>query len=116
MTSDSRFGTPVLDEVRFYFSSMGIEGGSTTEEFVITAVPNPSCGGVSIVVPSIYAEDVELFVYDLAGKVVRVLSERNGSTFIWDGHDSSGHEAPTGTYIIRGIVEDRTATVRFVKL
>jgi len=116
MTTESRFGTPVLDEVRFYWSSMGIEGGSETEEFVITAVPNPSAGGVSIVVPSLYAEDVELFVYDLSGKVVRVLTERNGSSFIWNGCDSSGHEAPTGTYIIRGIVEDRSAAVRFVKL
>ena len=116
MTTESRFGTPVLDEVRFYYSSMGIEGGSGGEEFVITAVPNPSSGGVSIVVPSLYAEDVELFVYDVSGKVVRVLTERNGSTFIWDGNDSSGHEAPCGTYIIRGVVEDISATVRFVKL
>jgi hypothetical protein len=116
MTTESRFGTPVLDEVRFYWSSMGIEGGSTAEEFVITAVPNPSAGGVSIIVPSFYAEDVELCVYDLSGKAVRKLSQRNGNTFIWDGSDSSGHEAPTGTYIIHGIVEDRSATVRFVKL
>ncbi len=116
MTTESRFGTPLLDEVRFYWSSMGIEGGSGGEEFVITAVPNPSTGCVSIIVPSLYAENVELFVYDLSGKVVQVLAERNGSTFIWDGRDSSGHEAPTGTYIIRGIVEDRSATVRFVKL
>ena len=116
MTSESRFGTPVLDEVRFYWSSMGIEGRETGDEFVITAVPNPSCGGVSIAVPALYAEDVELFVYDLSGKVVRVLSQRNGSTFIWDGFDSSGHEAPTGTYIIRGVVENQSATVRFVKL
>ncbi|RKX63366.1 MAG: hypothetical protein DRP42_07710, partial [Tenericutes bacterium] len=116
MTTESRFGTPVLDEVRFYWSSMGIEVGSGGEEFVITAVPNPSAGGVSIIVPSLYAEDVELFVYDLSGKVVRILAERNGSTFIWDGRDSSGHEAPTGTYIIRGVVEGRSAAVRFVKL
>ncbi|MCD4702613.1 MAG: T9SS type A sorting domain-containing protein, partial [Candidatus Aegiribacteria sp.] len=86
------------------------------QEFVITAVPNPSCGGVSIEVPSLYAEEAELFVYDLSGKVVRVLSERDGSSFIWDGCDSSGGEAPTGTYIIRGVVQERSATVRFVKL
>jgi hypothetical protein len=116
MTTESRFGTPVLDEVRFYYSSMGIEGGEFGEEFVITAVPNPSAGGVSILVPSLYAENVELFVYDLSGKVIRVLSERNESTFIWGGRDSSGHEAPTGTYIIRGVVEDSSASVRFVKL
>ncbi|MEN8209731.1 MAG: FlgD immunoglobulin-like domain containing protein [Candidatus Fermentibacteria bacterium] len=71
---------------------------------------------VSIVVPSLYAEDVELLVYDLSGKIVRIVSERNGNTFIWDGRDSSGHEAPAGTYIIRGIIENRSATVRFVKL
>ncbi len=116
MTSDSRFGTPVLDEVRFYWSNLGIEGEEGAVEFTITAVPNPSHGGVSIVVPPLYAEDAELYVYDLSGKVVRVLSGRNGNTFIWDGRDSSGHEAPTGTYIIRGIVEDKAAAVRFVKL
>ena len=116
MTCSSRFGTPILDEVRFYWSNLGIEGGETTTEFVITAVPNPSGGGVSIEVPSIYSEDVELLVYDLSGKLVRELTERNGNTFVWDGHDSSGGEAPTGTYIIRGVVEERSASVRFVKL
>ncbi|MCK4806960.1 MAG: T9SS type A sorting domain-containing protein, partial [Candidatus Aegiribacteria sp.] len=87
-----------------------------TPEFVITAVPNPSGGGVSIEVPSVYAEGVELLVYDLSGKLVRKLSERNGSIFFWDGCDSSGDEAPSGAYIIRGVVEDRSASVRFVKL
>ncbi|MCD4774664.1 MAG: T9SS type A sorting domain-containing protein, partial [Candidatus Aegiribacteria sp.] len=116
MTGEGRFGTPILDEVRFYWSNLGIEGGETTTEFVITAVPNPSGGGVSIEVPSIYSEDVELLVYDLSGKLVRELTEINGNTFVWDGHDSSGGEAPTGTYIIRGVVEERSASVRFVKL
>ena len=65
--------------------------------------------------PSVYSEDVELLVYDLSGKLVRELTEREGNTFIWDGCDSSGHEAPSGSYIIRGVVEERSASVRFVK-
>ena len=116
MTSDSRFGTPVLDEVGFYWSNLGIEGGEGAEGFVITAVPNPSVGGVSIEVPSAYSEDVELLVYDISGKLVRKLTERDGNTFIWDGLDSSGAETPSGNYIIRGNAENRSASVRFVKL
>jgi hypothetical protein len=116
MTSDSRFGTPVLDEVRFYWSNLGIEGGSIGEEFVITAVPNPSGGGVSIEVPSMYSEEVELLVYDLSGKLVRRLTERDGNSFFWDCSDSSGDDVPSGTYIIRGVAFERSASVRFVKL
>ncbi len=116
MTAEDEFATPILDEVRFYWSNMGIEGGEVTEEFVITAVPNPSGGGVSIEVPSVYSEEVEILVYDISGKLIKKLNERDGSVFNWDGHDSSGSEIPSGIYIIRGVVEDRSVSVRFVKL
>jgi len=116
MTSDSRFGTAVLDAVYIYWSAMGIEDGEGMLEFAIIAVPNPSGSGISIEVPSAYIEGVELFVYDLSGKLVQKLSQRNESTFMWDCHDSSGHEVPAGTYIIRAVFEDRSTSVRFVKL
>ena len=116
MTTDSRFGTPVLDEVRFYWSSMGIEGGGEYTDFSITTIPNPTAGGITFAVPAVFDEEAELFVYDIAGKLIMELTESDGSVFHWDGCDSSGNELPAGTYVVRGVVENRSDSVKFVKL
>lgn len=116
MTTESRFGTPVLDEVRLYWSSLGIEGGEDEMEFSISAVPNPSTGSVSLIVPSVFSEDLQLLVYDISGKVITDLSERDGSVLQWDCRDSSGNIVPSGMYIIQGTIGGRSASVRFVKL
>jgi hypothetical protein len=116
MTADNEFDTPVLDEVRFYWTYLGIEGGEGDIEFTIAAVPNPSMGAVSIIVPPPFAEDVQLLVYDISGKVVADLSEEEGSVFQWDCRDRSGSTVPSGIYIIQGIVGNRSTSVRFVKL
>ena len=115
-TAEDGIVTPVLDEVRFYWTCLGIEGEEGTEEFSLTAFPNPSGGIVSIYVPPAFAEEIEILVYDISGKLVRNLSERDGSVFMWDCDDSSGNEAPSGLYIIQCIAGDRSQSVRFVKL
>lgn len=116
MTTESRFGTPVLDEVCFYWDNMGIEGGEGDIEFTITAAPNPSTGSVSLIVPPLFAENVQLLVYDISGKVVADLSEGERNVFQWDCRDSSGSTVPSGMYIIQGTFGDRSTSVRFVKL
>ncbi len=116
MTSSSGFISPVLDEVRFYWSNLGIEGGGEHVDFSITTVPNPTAGGITVAVPAAFAEDTELFVYDITGKLVMELTESDGSVFHWDGCDSSGNELPAGTYVVRGVVENRSDSVKFVKL
>jgi len=116
MTSDNSFSTPVLDIVYFYWSDLGIEGSEGIEELSIIAVPNPSGSGVSLEVPSFYAGEVELLVYDLSGKLLSRITELDGSTYSWDCRDASGQEVPSGTYIIRAAYGERSATARFVKL
>jgi len=117
MTAEDEGATPILDEVRFYWTYLGIESGEEGPiDFIITAAPNPSTGAVSIMVPIIYSEDVQILVYDITGKVITELSVRDVNMFQWDCRDASGDFVPAGIYIIRGIVGDRSTSVRFVKL
>jgi len=116
MTAENEFDTPILDEVRMYWTYLGIEDGEGDIELSITAAPNPSSGSVSVIVPPLYTEDIQLLVYDISGKVVADLSEGDGNLFHWDCRNSSGVTVPAGMYIIQGIVGDRSTSVRFVKL
>ncbi len=116
MTSTSGFITPVLDEVYFYWSNLGIEGGGEYADFTVTTIPNPTAGGITVVIPAVFAEDVEIFVYDISGKLIMELTESDGSVFHWDGCDSSGNELPAGTYVVRGVAGNRFDSVKFVKL
>jgi hypothetical protein len=116
LLSDSAFATPILDEVRFWWSNLGIGGSTETAEFTVRAFPNPSRGSVSIYVPSVFLEDAEILVYDISGKLVRKLSDSDGSVFLWDCRDGSGNVLPSGIYIVQGMVEERRTSVRFVKI
>ncbi|MDM7991974.1 MAG: T9SS type A sorting domain-containing protein [Candidatus Fermentibacter sp.] len=97
-------------------SVVGIEGSSpesgglllrpSSNPFVSTIAV--TCAGSSI--PS------ELEVFDLTGRLVRNLTERQGSVFLWDGRDGSGSVVPAGTYLVRGAVDGEIAAVRVVKL
>ncbi|MFO8184455.1 MAG: T9SS type A sorting domain-containing protein, partial [Candidatus Aegiribacteria sp.] len=116
MTSETEFQSPILDEVGFYWTFLGIEGGEGTEEFSISAFPNPSAGSVSILVPPVFLEEAEMSVYDISGRFVRKLSETDGNVFAWDCRDPSGNEIPPGLYIVRGTAGGRSHSVRFVKI
>ena len=116
MTSEDGLKTPILDEVRIYWNYLGIEFVEGAEEFSVTVAPNPSGGVVSIYVPSVFAEETRILVYDITGKLVRDLSEIDGSVFVWNCEDSSGNEVPSGLYIIQGTAGYRSLSVSFVKL
>jgi hypothetical protein len=58
----------------------------------------------------------QLMVYDITGRLIRSLSDREGSLFLWDGRDGSGSEVPTGTYLIQGAVDGQVSSIRAVKL
>ena len=116
MTTEDENSSPILEEISLVWSNMGIEGAENTLELAISASPNPSLNGVSITVPSWTNENAEILVFDISGKLVRVVADRLGDTFLWDCRDSSGNEIPTGTYIIRCVSGERSASTRLVKL
>jgi hypothetical protein len=67
--------------------------------------PNPFGSETSIGFATPSAGRVELGVYDLAGRLVATLVDRElpaGShVAVWDGRDESGHGAPDGVYLVR---------------
>jgi len=58
----------------------------------------------------------QLMVYDITGRLIRSLSDRQGSSFTWDGRDASGTETPTGTYIIQGAIDGQATSIKMVRL
>jgi hypothetical protein len=63
--------------------------------------------------------DVELGIYDVAGRSIRTLSHerlRAGSYSIsWDGCDDQGSPAPTGVYLVRLVAGDQERRLKLVR-
>jgi hypothetical protein len=116
LTSESETASPVLNDVSLEWSNMGIEVGESPSELLITTIPNPAVGSVSIMIPSLSEAEAAVSIYDISGKIVRVLTGRNRDTFLWDCCDSGGNEVPAGTYLVRCETGERTASQRLVKL
>jgi hypothetical protein len=80
---------------------------------------NPSCNPFNSSLTIACEGDAlpgQLMVYDITGRLVRSLSDREGSSFTWDGRDASGAEVPTGTYLIQGAVDGQVSSIRVVRL
>ncbi|MBD3276949.1 MAG: T9SS type A sorting domain-containing protein, partial [Candidatus Aegiribacteria sp.] len=115
MTADTAYQSPILDEVRIYWTNLGIEGDGEDIEFSLEVFPNPAGGAVNVAVPALFAEGVALDIYDLAGRHLRSL-ESDSNVFQWDGRDQWGNTVPSGLYIVRGRFEDRTVSARVLRL
>lgn len=66
---------------------------------------NPETRVVFYVPPSAEKERVQLRIYDLLGRLVAVLFDRNAAPgryeVVWNGKDLRGQELPSGTYLYR---------------
>ena len=99
-----------------YAPETGIEGDEPASD-VLTLTPssNPFSSSVSIICEG-DALPSRLMVYDITGRLIRSLSDREGSSFLWDGRDGSGEDVPTGTYLVRGAIDGQATSIRVVKL
>ena len=85
-------------------------------------VPNPSAGSASIAYRLPVAQDVRLALYDVRGRLARVLAAgpRAAGAYAadWDGRLEDGRSAPAGLYFVRltgsvsGVREGRLARLR----
>lgn len=116
MTSDTAYVTPVLDDVRFYWTYLGIEGNEDIDEFNVTAFPNPASGSVSICIPAPFIGTAEILIYDLSGKIVRRFTDLETDVVHWDCDDESGNVTPSGLYLVRAISGSRSHTERLIRL
>jgi hypothetical protein len=94
-------------------------GGSTmppVSSRTLMAQPNPFNPRTTIRFDLPAAGPVRLAVYDLAGRLVRVLVEgeipAGSHEAVWDGRDQSGRSAPSGSYLARLVAGGKVEGVR----
>ena len=77
-------------------------------------VPNPTRGDARIVLAVPHASQVRVTVYDVAGRMVRVLATEHLTPgvhpFVWDGRDERQRRVEPGTYLIRAAVGEEELT------
>ncbi len=94
--------------------------GTGTAAFKPT--PNPFKGQMSILytLTGVQAQNVEIAVYDIAGRRVRVLESGlrapGNAIAVWDGRDDHGVQAARGVYYVRGRLGGQKFTSRVVLL
>jgi len=94
------------------------EGPAARDLALLGNVPNPFNPKTDIVFRLGSAGDVELAVYDLAGRRLRELLHgprvAGEHRVAWDGRDDAGRALPAGTYVYRLTGAGRTATGKMV--
>lgn len=94
--------------------------GENEGDLVLQNYPNPFASETTIEYQIAEGGEIELKVYDLAGREINTLAEGRREpavyTAVWDGRTSSGVEAPAGLYVIRMTTPRSTTAVRALKL
>lgn len=99
-----------------------VELSATLERPVLWgAMPNPFNPGTRIAFTVPRAQHVRIGVYDLAGRLVRILADGEfgvgDQAVVWDGCGDDGRQAPSGSYAVRmdtaqGVQSQLVALVR----
>ena len=82
---------------------------------VLRVSSNPFNKGVSIFVDNFTSLE-ELLVFDLSGRIVRILQSTDWGSFHWNGCNTLGSNVSSGVYIVLGITENGNVSTRLVKL
>jgi len=105
-----------------YIYTMGEVGAEDRpipkQDLVLRITPNPTRGPAWIRLPGTTASETTVGIYDLEGRLVRMLVADEGessSALWWDGRDVQGMAVPPGVYMtrLRG-AHARTATLLVV--
>ncbi|MDZ7391519.1 MAG: T9SS type A sorting domain-containing protein [candidate division KSB1 bacterium] len=97
-----------------------VSAGGEARGEAISIHPNPARGGAHIMLTVAQPCKVEVAVYDVLGRRVKVLAQgylEAGATWLqWDGKDTLGNDLPSGVYLIRARVGNRTHCTKLVRL
>ena len=89
-------------------------------DFLYPAHPNPFRGSVTIRFSLAHAGPVEIAIYDVTGRLLRILHDGNApegeSTKTWDGTDDSGHRMSAGIYWVDLRAQGYRSTKKLVTL
>lgn len=101
-------------------SGTGINDVGTAEQIGFGVSPNPSAASAVIRYTLPQSSQVEIAIYDIAGRLVRTLEARPQSggthTAVWDGTDNQGARAASGVYSTRITADGRQAVGKIVLL
>jgi flagellar hook assembly protein FlgD len=82
--------------------------------------PNPSRGAIGMELALASESDVDLAVFDAAGRRVTTLLSGHvpagRQSLTWDGRESNGHSAPAGLYFARAVTPHGAASQRIVRV
>ena len=87
----------------------------------VLAAPNPFNPQTAISFEIARAQDIQVSIYGLDGRLVRVLADENLSAgsheMVWTGRDRGGRAVASGTYfvIIRGSEESKRLKITLLK-
>jgi hypothetical protein len=112
-TSEFSHCTPVTPSTGAWDGLAGLTGSLRLDP----ARPNPFSGSTEIEFAVPAGSKASLGVYDVAGRLVKVLAEASGPTIHrvhWDGRNESGFQVASGVYLVRLDSAERTATRRLV--
>jgi hypothetical protein len=91
-----------------------------TTRFALRAAPNPAAGAARITYTLPEAGPLTLRVFDLSGRLVRVLrdgvEEAGPHGVDWDGRDATGRAVPSGIYFARVEAAAGAAAIRITIL
>lgn len=98
-------------------TGIGSPGSPELEQSLLLRVsPNPFSEAITIMAVGDHLPD-RVEVYELSGRLVKSLdSGQAADTFVWNGTDENGREAPSGTYLIHGSSDGVVSSVRIVRL
>ena len=68
--------------------------------------PNPANGAVTIGFSTPITIPILINVFDMNGRIIRVLAVTRGTTLSWDGRDNYGRPVPSGVYYFNGTYFD----------
>jgi len=107
-------------DVLFFFGGPGVAvhvpERAAAPLMLWAACPNPFNPRTTIRFDLPAAGNVRLAVYDVAGRLVRVLVEEEmvagSQEAVWDGRDATGRAAPSGNYLARLVAGGKVEAVR----
>jgi hypothetical protein len=87
---------------------------------MVRATPNPFRQDVSLLLSMPHSGNLEVTVYDVAGRVVRRLEQGSQDAGVhrvhWDGRDEAGHQVASGIYLARAESAGMRVTTKVLKV
>jgi len=118
-TPSRTMGIPVILHVGEN-TAVGPGRGLVREVALEMAGPNPAQGPALLRYALPRAQEATLAVFDAGGRLVRTLRQGNAGAgehlVSWDGRDASGRFLPGGLYFARLTSEERTLSLRVMRL